>query len=641
GRREPGLDSLGWSAALDVYRPFLSYDELSAVFAERSKMYSALAPILGLERLEDAQQRLRTVEKSLSIPKDAAAAIVRDLRPAVEALDDPRARAVHAQLRRRRPDLEALRALVTTGTSPADGGLDRLRTLAASSAPDPALFDQARDRFLQARNALEGLERSAQVADIRRRDLLAAALAVQRADGEGPCPVCGVGVLDHDWARRTETELLRQRELAASRVDAHQELDAAVRALTAVTGPPPTALAALRRDPIPDLPDGLTEQCANLLSAWQAWHALAEAPDRLARDGRVALDELHSVADVVSQAARDELARREDQWQPLALRVAEWLGHAERAATVQDRLATVKTASAWFKRNTHELRNDRIRPLTERARHVWSLLRQGSSVELGEITLAGSNNSRRVELLAAVGESQAEALGVMSQGELHALALALFLPKATAPDSPFGFVVIDDPVQAMDPAKVDGLARALEEAASDRQVVALTHDDRLPEAVRRLGIEARILEVVRDHGSRITVTNAVDPAFRYLDDARAVARDEKLPDPVRRKVVAALCRMAAEARSRDVFFARRLSIGAGRTDVERVWSGARRTRQKVALAVKDDAEADLGSWLSSRSHGPALTACSSRSHDGVTGDVCGAVEAVAHLVRDLGGHHGR
>ena len=48
------------------------------------------------------------------------------------------------------------------------------------------------------------------------------------------------------------------------------------------------------------------------------------------------------------------------------------------------------------------------------------------------------------------------ALGVMSQGELHSLALSLFIPRATLPESPFRLIVIDDPVQSMDPARVDG-----------------------------------------------------------------------------------------------------------------------------------------------------------------------------------------
>jgi hypothetical protein len=51
-------------------------------------------------------------------------------------------------------------------------------------------------------------------------------------------------------------------------------------------------------------------------------------------------------------------------------------------------------------------------------------------------------------------------MSVMSQGELNALALSLFLPRMMLAQSPFRFLVIDDPVQAMDANKVDGLDRA-------------------------------------------------------------------------------------------------------------------------------------------------------------------------------------
>ena len=62
------------------------------------------------------------------------------------------------------------------------------------------------------------------------------------------------------------------------------------------------------------------------------------------------------------------------------------------------------------------------------------------------------------------------ALGVMSQGELHALALSLFIPRVKFDASPFGFAILDDPVQAMDPVRVDGLARVLHSLARTRQV---------------------------------------------------------------------------------------------------------------------------------------------------------------------------
>src|SRR5262245_20969376 len=128
---------------------------------------------------------------------------------------------------------------------------------------------------------------------------------------------------------------------------------------------------------------------------------------------------------------------------------------------------------------------------------TWRLLRQNSNVELGRIELTGTGSARRVKLDVTVDGVSGAALGVMSQGELHSLALSLFLPRATLPESPFRFVVIDDPVQSMDPARVDGLARALEETARTRQAIVFTHDERLAEAVRRLNIKTTILSLTR------------------------------------------------------------------------------------------------------------------------------------------------
>jgi hypothetical protein len=117
----------------------------------------------------------------------------------------------------------------------------------------------------------------------------------------------------------------------------------------------------------------------------------------------------------------------------------------------------------------------------------------------------------------------------MSQGEVNALALSILLPRATIAASPFRFLVIDDPVQAMDPAKVEGLARALEDMAGSRQVLVFTHDDRLPEAVRRLGIAARILSVTRRPGSIVQLRPAPTPVERQLKDAYDLCADDALP----------------------------------------------------------------------------------------------------------------
>ena len=69
-------------------------------------------------------------------------------------------------------------------------------------------------------------------------------------------------------------------------------------------------------------------------------------------------------------------------------------------------------------------------------------------------------------------------------------------------------MVLDDPVQAMDPAKVDGLVALLSEIARTRQVVVFSHDDRLPAALRRMNGSARILEVVRGPDRKSTRLNS-------------------------------------------------------------------------------------------------------------------------------------
>ena len=169
------------------------------------------------------------------------------------------------------------------------------------------------------------------------------------------------------------------------------------------------------------------------------------------------------------------------------------------------------------------------------------------NVSLEDIRLTGVSTSRRVQLDVTVDGTAAGAIGVMSQGELHSLALALFLPRAMLPESPFGFVLIDDPVQSMDPARVDGLARVLRDASKTRQVIVFTHDDRLPEWMRRQGIVATFLEVTRRDHSVVEVATQIDPVHRYLEDARAVARTADLPTAARGRVIPGLCRGAIEA----------------------------------------------------------------------------------------------
>ncbi|HZJ51269.1 MAG TPA: AAA family ATPase, partial [Actinomycetota bacterium] len=227
---------------------------------------------------------------------------------------------------------------------------------------------------------------------------------------------------------------------------------------------------------------------------------------------------------------------------------------------------SLKAAEEWLKKTGDSIRDQRFEPIGNQAIELWEHLRQQSNVQLGKIELAGAKTRRRVTLDVTVDGVAGAALGVMSQGELHALALSLFLPRATLEESPFRFVVVDDPVQSMDPARVDGLARAFEEVAQERQVIVFTHDDRLPEAVRRLGIEATT--VTRRPASVVELRLTSHPVIAYLSDARALVADSQLPEDVRRRVVPGFCRSALEAVFTDKVRGRRLAAGAEHAAVE-------------------------------------------------------------------------
>ncbi len=126
----------------------------------------------------------------------------------------------------------------------------------------------------------------------------------------------------------------------------------------------------------------------------------------------------------------------------MAAALAGWLGQAKSSQSAEADLADVRNAINWLRKAGQEIRDDRMDQLTEMSQQVWGMLRQESNIELGPIKLAGTSTQRHVSLDVTVDGVAGAALSVMSQGELHALSLALFLPRATSPDSPFRFIVI-------------------------------------------------------------------------------------------------------------------------------------------------------------------------------------------------------
>ncbi|PIE28204.1 MAG: recombinase RecF, partial [Micrococcales bacterium] len=384
------------------------------------------------------------------------------------------------------------------------------------------------------------------------------------------------------------------------------------------------------------LEEPLATTADTLRQAWQTWADGPPEPVGLAAHLEGHFDAVDVALADLRSAVTAELDRHDAAWRAVAGTLAGYAAQAKKCGGLAPRRNAARAALTWLKQEDNHLKNQRLRPIADEAKAIWAALRQESNVDIAGITLEGTSTRRHVEIAASIDGTDAPGVTVLSQGELHALALALFLPRATMPSSPFRFIVLDDPVQAMDPAKVDGLLDVLTQLARNRQVVVFSHDDRLATAARHASSDATIVKVTREEGSRVHVSGESDPAQRYLMDAWALIKDEGIDEPTTRRILPGILRLAVEAAARDRFFTHLYATGTSRADVEQAWESARKTSAKVALTVYGEARHDLTPWLNKRSYRRrALGICTSGMHHGAAGDLVSAHRDVKDLVADI------
>jgi energy-coupling factor transporter ATP-binding protein EcfA2 len=578
--RQPAV-APDWLGKVGLYRPFLSARDLERVItAKPAELYDALAPILGLGPLAAADTRLQARRKEREDRVKVVKTGFSQLKIQLTEVDDDRAEQALKALggRAGTADLTTLARLAAGDGEGADASIaSAARRLLDDDLPNLAA---ALDSLAVAQQDADRLGGSESVTAGRTADLLRRALDHHEAEGDQRCPVCRTGHLDAVWRAEAEAAAARLEAAAAESRSATDRVETARRAVE-------ENLALVRRE---------LSRAGNTLAsvlpeqADQLREVLSELPGTAAGVAavRTGWERVVTAYAELAEAATRWLVRRQNVWQEPAAALRRWLAAAEVVQTEAGELGRLVAARAALGAALDGIRGERLAAFVGQSEHIWRRLRQESNVELREMRMEGANTQRRVRFPVTVDGSEANALAVMSQGELHALGLSVFLPRAAAEASPYRFVIVDDPVQSMDPAKVDGLAEVLGEIAQNRQVVVFTHDDRLPEAIRRLGLEATVWEVSRRARSVVELRMADDPADRYLADAYALAAAQSLPEDARYPVVAGFCRSALEAASMDAYRARRYREGATHRQVERKLAAAKTAHQRLTLTLLDD-----------------------------------------------------
>lgn len=616
-----GTDHLGWNQALEQFRPILSYDELGGMLdGKQSDLYDALASILGVEQLTDAVRRLKAQSDARKGPGVTGTARRKELQARAAESSDERAVEAAVLLRKADPDTGRLRALVTGGQQVDRGPLSSLRVLATITAPDAEHAVAAVARLREAKNGLADAGAAVSARNRARLKLLDDAIAFHATHGDQSCPVCRTGNLDATWAETSRQLAARERSQFADVEVAHQNFDIAFEALQRVVQPTPVALDSA---PLEALQTRLDEAKA----AWAMWAQISPKRDAAGADALMdhvgtKLPKLRTAVTRLNEAANVALMELDDQWQPLATAIAAWCDAWDGWKETEPTVSNLQAAEKWLKDNDLRLKNERLAPIESQAKAAWQRLRQESNVELGSLQLTGIANRRKVKVTGAIDGESVDSFAVFSQGELHALTLSLFLPRATLAQSPFRFVVLDDPVQAMDPAKVDGLVELLGELSKTRQVIVFSHDDRLAAALRRSSYDATILDVTRGVNSAVAVQVSQDPATRYLDDAHGLIREwehDSLTEEDLRKTLPGLFRFAIESAAMDRYFATQLATGASIHDLEQRWRNAQSTKRRVNLAVfgEQPAEHISAAWTSLEYRKKALGVAAGGFHKGL------------------------
>ncbi len=585
GQPRSDLDGIGWEEPLNLYRPILSYNELSMVESRPTTLHDILAEVLMIGDLSVAPKNLAQVRlKRERYKKEVVEDLKDNILPALEGSDEERAMKVKEALTKRSWDLKVITDL---GLEP-DADYKVLQDIMNLAVPDEEKVTEVAEEIDLAHTSLSNRSSTEIESAERVKRLLETALKHYELPHKNqPCPVCGVGFLDDSWHTGALEQVKQLKDMTQGYRKAKKNLDRALDKARQLAAVPKTNLSSRVKKLRVRISISNVLDIDRLISEWERWSSFPERVDKTFEHFRSQYYTVKRERNIVSKQAREIFSEREEKWRAILTELLEWVSKAQKVVKEKPEIAKIKKAEGAIKTVTDNIRSRRWRPIELQALDLWNDIKLESNVNLRSVELAGARNMRRVDLQVDVDGIRTEALSVVSQGELSCLALSLFFPRAMLPASPFRFLMIDDPVQAMDSARVDGLARLFAKIAEDRQLIVFTHDNRLPESLRLLNLDHHCLEVVRLAKSKVEVSEKRDPVIQYFFDARSIMKDENFPADMARRVIPGFCRDGLEAACVEAVWRRRLGRGKSHQAIEKELLYAKKLSQKASLVFFD------------------------------------------------------
>ena len=610
GHSHSSLAEIGWEKPLDIYRPILSYNELSRIYYSRPiDFYNILSRVLGLEELSYAIDELSKTRSRRGDEKKIIKQLKENIVPKLNELDDEIAKKVSDMISGSNWDWGTIEKIIDN--EELDSSYSNLRELQEKiSIPDKEQVTKVVNNLNDARISLANLSGTESEQAEQLVVLLKQAVEHYKGYRNQRCPVCRVGVLDDAWYTDVSEQIKDLENTAQSYQNAKKSKNSALEETRQVLS-------------VPDLPVSDMVNTDELIYSWNQWVLLLDSEDNVSEHLLSQYSVVRDIATKVSEEVNHFLSDRENKRKSFLPDLRTLVSEAYKADKERQEVGKIEQASNEIKTIMRKLQSFRWSHIEKQVLNLWEDLRLDSSVSLRSVKLVGlpGKGKGNVDLSVKVDGIDAAALSVASQGELSCLALSLFFPRAMLSASPFRFLIIDDPIQSMDPARVYELARLFAKIAEERQLIVFTHDDRLPESLRLLNLDYLCLEVIRDPDSKVKVEKNRDPVIRYFCDAFSVIDDNHL-----KRAIPGFCRSGLEAACVEAVRRRRLNAGESHESIEEMLSKATILCQRASLVlfnednrcnkvfntIKDKWGEDLAKAYSATNKG---------SHSGYSGDL--------------------